>query len=524
MLAFRLLGPFAVERDGVALDLGAPRQRALLALLALHAGETLSVDRLVDELWGETAPKTAPHVIQVYVSHLRRVLAGAPGEPVIETRGPGYALVAPPEAFDLARFEQLLAAGRAALTADRAEDAAAAVATALGLWRGGLLDDLPNEGFVLAEARRVAELRLAAVELQLEVAVARGPTPADVAELRSLAAEHPFRERVHELLIRALAGSGRQAEALDAYGAVRQALDAELGIEPGPALRAAQAAVLRQQVAPVAPPRGAVVAVALQPSRLAAVGRAADGLATATERDVVLACILARDDGAAPDLAGAAREAATVRGGLTSVARSAAFAARDRGAAVAGFAAEHDAELLVLDVAGLGGPDGRLPGPLVEALEGITADVVLVPGEAASGAGAIAVPFGGTPHDWLAAEIGALLARAGGGGLRLIGATADDDDASRLVARAALALQRALGVDAEPVLAAPGDGGVLAAAAGAEVVLGVSERWRAEGLGRVRAAIAEAAPALVVRAGIRPGLLAPPAAATRFAWSVARGR
>ncbi len=523
MLAFRLLGPFAVERDGVALDLGAPRQRALLALLALHAGETLSIDRLVDELWGERAPKTAPHVIQVYVSHLRRVLAAAPEEPVIETRGTGYALLAPAEAFDLARFEQLLAVGRAALASGRSDDAAAAIETALGLWRGGLLDDLPNEGFVLAEARRVAELRLAAVELRLEVAVARGPTPADVAELRTLGTEHPFRERVHELLIRALAASGRQAEALEAYAAVRQALDTELGIEPGPALRAVQAAVLRQEVAPVAPPRGTVVAVALDPSRLAVTGRAADALATATGRDVVLACVLQRADGAAPDLAGAAREAAAVRAQLTASARSAAFAARDRGSAVAGFAAEHDAELVVLDVAGLGGVDGRLPGPLVEALEAITADVVLVPGEATSGTTAVAVPFGGTPHDWLAAEIGALLARAGGGALRLIGATADDDDASRLVARAALALQRGLGVDAEPVLATPGDGGVLAAAAGAEVVLGVSERWRAEGIGRVRAAIAEASPALIVRAGIRPGLLAPPAAATRFAWSVARG-
>src|SRR5436305_4002163 len=105
VLSFRLLGPFAVERDGVALALGSPRQRALLALLALHAGETLSVDRLVDELWGETAPKTAAHVVQVYVSHLRQVLAARPGEPAIETRGAGYALVAPADAFDLARFE-----------------------------------------------------------------------------------------------------------------------------------------------------------------------------------------------------------------------------------------------------------------------------------------------------------------------------------------------------------------------------------------------------------------------------------
>jgi len=523
VLSFRLLGPFAVERDGVALDVGAPRQRALLALLALHAGETLSVDRLVDELWGETAPKTAGHVVQVYVSQLRKAIAGAPGDPAIETRGTGYALVAPADAFDLAQFEQLLATGRAALHAEQLDDAAGAVRQALELWRGGLLDDLPHEGFVLAEARRVGELRLAALELRLEIAVTRGPDAADIAELRTLAAEHPFRERVHELLVRGLAASGRQAEALDAYAAVRHALDDELGIEPGPALRAAQAAVLRQEVAPAAPPRGAVVAVALAPERLEAAARAADALATATDRDVVLACVLQRDGDALPDVAGAARAAADVRRRLTAAARSAAFAARDRGPAVADFAAEHDAELLVLDVAGLPADDGRLPGPLVEALVGITADVVLVPGAAASGGGPIAVPFGGTPHDWLAAEIGALLARAAGGELRLIGATAEDEDASRLVARAALALQRVLGVDAEPVLAAPGDGGVLAAAAGAEVVLGVSERWRAEGLGRVRAAIAASAPALVVRAGIRPGLLAPPAAATRFAWSVARG-
>ena len=132
------------------------------------------------------------------------------------------------------------------------------------------------------------------------------------------------------------------------------------------------------------------------------------------------------------------------------------------------------------------------------------------------------MPFGGTPHDWLAAELGALLARAAGGELGLIGATSDDDDASRIVARAALALQRALGVDAEPVPAAPGDGGVLAASAGADVVLGVSERWRAEGLGacgRDRHGGAGTGGA----GRDPPRALAPPAAATRFAWSVARG-
>jgi hypothetical protein len=178
----------------------------------------------------------------------------------------------------------------------------------------------------------------------------------------------------------------------------------------------------------------------------------------------------------------------------------------------------------VLDVDGLVDPAGRLPGPLVAALDAITADVALVAGAAVDAAGTIAVPFGGSPHDWLAAELAAVMVRAAGGTLRLVGAFVEADDASWLLARAALALQRTLGVDAEPVLAEPGAAGMLAAAEGCSIVVGVSERWRSEGLGATRGTITAAAEAaLVVRAGLRPGILAPPDARTRFAWSVVRG-
>ena len=417
----------------------------------------------------------------------------------------GYALEAPPDAFDLARFEQLLVVGRSALTAESLDDAAAAIETALGLWRGGLLDDLPKEGFVLAEARRVEELRLAAVELRLEVAVTRGPTPADIAELRALAAEHAFRERVHELLIRGLAVSGRQAESLEAYAAVRQALDDELGIEPGPALRAAQAAVLRQEVGPQRRraarwwrSRSAVTARGGGAGRRRA--RYGDGARCRRVRAPA-----GRRRGARPGRGGARRGGGAAppdgrcaqcgvrgarsrrrRGGVRRRARCRAAGAR-RGRA---------------------GNGGRpAPGAAGRRARG---------DHGGRGAGARRGRVRRRPDRCAlrrdAARLAggrarALLARAAGGELRLIGATSDDDDASRIVARAALALQRALGVDAEPVPAAPGDGGVLAASAGADVVLGVSERWRAEGLGRVRAAIATAAPARVVRAGVPAGLL-----------------
>jgi DNA-binding SARP family transcriptional activator len=523
VLTLRLLGPLVVERDGRELDLGSPRRRALLALLALHAGQALAVDRLVDELWGERPPKTAAHVIQVYVSELRRALGGEETA-VLVTRSPGYALDLPADAIDLGRFEELFGRAQALVAGDDLAGAARVIGEGLALWRGDVLADLAYEGFVGQEARRLGELRLAARELQLEVAVRSGPGADDVVALRELATEHPYRERVHALLVRALAAVGRQAEALDAYAAARRVLDEELGIEPGRELRDAQAAVLRQEVAVAGAARPTLLAAALQPERLDPTGRTADALAIATARDVVLACILVRTPGVAPDIGKATSAASSVRGALQSPCRSAAFAATDRGDAVAGLASEHDADTVVLDVADLVGRDGRLPSALVAALDAITADVVLVPGNALAVAGTIAVPFGGSPHDWLAAALAAGLVRHHGGTLRLIGAFDDADDASRLLARAALAVQRAVGIDAEPALAPPGAEGVIAAAAGSPLIVGVSERWRSEGLGPVRGAIAaDAGSVLVVRAGIRPGLLAPREARTRFGWSVAGG-
>jgi nucleotide-binding universal stress UspA family protein len=155
-------------------------------------------------------------------------------------------------------------------------------------------------------------------------------------------------------------------------------------------------------------------------------------------------------------------------------------------------------------------------------LEGAVCDVLLVGGEVAAGLrpGPVLVPFAGGDHDWSAAELGAWL--AAGSPLRLVGASGRGRDASRLLGSASLALQRAMGIPAEPVLVAPGAAAIVEAAAGAAaVVAGLSERWHREGIGAARSELAAHAPCpvLLVRRGLRPSGLAPPAALTHFAWS-----
>jgi DNA-binding SARP family transcriptional activator len=525
MVEFRVLGSFEVVRDGLPVDLGGARRRAFLALLVLNAGKVIGTERLIDELWGERPPPTAGHVLHVYVSALRKLL---PPE-VLASRPPGYALEVSPESIDLLRFERSVATGRRALQAGDARAAAAAFDEGLSMWRGPVLEDFAADEFVQAEARRLDELRVAARELRAEAGIALGGGADVVAELSALASEHPYRERGHALLMRALAAGGRQAEALAVYTAVRERLDEELGIEPGEDLRAAHLAVLRQEVSATAPPAplpataGAVLAVAFEPGRLPAVAAAADAAAAGSNRELIVACVLPRSEGSAPDLAAASRVAADVRRTVASEARGAAFASRDPARDIAALAAENEADLVVLDAAGLVDARGRLPELLAAALETITADVALLIGAPPAAGALLAAPFGGGVHDWAATELAALMARGGGGGLRLIGVTTDDDDASRLVARAALAVQRAVGLDAEPVLAVPTAEGLVAAAEGVGgLVIGVSDRWRSTGLGDIRRALARSAPsALVVRRGVRPGLLAPPDARTRFGWSAA---
>src|SRR3954453_7196809 len=213
MLEFRILGPLEVLDDDRRIELGGARQRAVLAILLLHRGETVSVDRIVDLMWGEEPPATAVKTVQVYVSHLRRALVE---DVVVSSRG-AYALVVDPERVDALRFERLVDEGRAALAAGDPGRAAELLRSALGLWRGSALGDLAYERFAQDEAARLEELRVAAVEERVEADLRLGRHAALVAELEGRVREHPLRERLRAQQMLALYRSGRQAEALESF-------------------------------------------------------------------------------------------------------------------------------------------------------------------------------------------------------------------------------------------------------------------------------------------------------------------
>jgi predicted ATPase/DNA-binding SARP family transcriptional activator len=239
---FRILGELEVIGEAGPIELKAAKQRALLAILLLRANEVVSADSLVDRLWNERPPRSAPKLVQVYVSQLRRAL----GEGVIVTRPPGYALELAQDDLDAARFERLLAEGRATLAAGNAARARRTLGEALGLWRGAALADLAYEEFASAEAERLEELRRSALEERIEADLALGRHDHLVPELRALVDRYPLRERLHRQTMLALYRSGRQAEALECFADARRTLDEELGLEPGEELRRLQAAILRQ--------------------------------------------------------------------------------------------------------------------------------------------------------------------------------------------------------------------------------------------------------------------------------------
>src|SRR6266516_3888984 len=245
-MEFRLLGPLEVRRDDGPLPVRGPKQRALLVLLLLHANETLSRERLIDELWGERPPATAPKALQVYVSQLRKLLE--PDRP-LETTATGYMLRLEPGQLDLHRFETLLAEGRSALGAGAPGQAANLLAEALSLWRGPALADLAYEPFAQTEIARLEELHLAAIEERIEAELQLGHHAELTGQLEPLVTEHPLREHLRSQLMRALYRSGRQAEALEAYHTGRRLLVDELGIEPGRELRELEQAILRQDPA-----------------------------------------------------------------------------------------------------------------------------------------------------------------------------------------------------------------------------------------------------------------------------------
>jgi DNA-binding SARP family transcriptional activator len=242
---FRILGPLEVEAEGRQVALRGPRQRALLAVLLLHAGEALSTDRLIELLWGDRPPAGARKALSVRVSELRKTV----GHDVIATRPGGYAIEIEPDRLDLRRFEALCAAGREALAGPRADVASQRLSEALALWRGPPLADLAFEPFAQHEIPRLEELRIAAIEDRIDADLDLGRHGELTAELRHLVHEHPLHERLWRQLMLALYRCGRQADALAAYRDARRMLVDELGIEPGRALRDLEAAILAQDPA-----------------------------------------------------------------------------------------------------------------------------------------------------------------------------------------------------------------------------------------------------------------------------------
>jgi len=250
---FRVLGPLEAVEGGQAVDLPRRKHRALLAVLLLHVGEPMSADRLVDELWGETPPRTARDALQNYVSLLRKALGGD----LLVTQGAGYLLDIDVEQVDLGRFERLCAEGRTAVDADTR---ARRLREGLALWRGPPLADLAYEPFAAVEIARLEELRLAAAEDLVDAELELGRHADLVPELETLIREHPFDERLRGQLMLALYRAGRQAEALDAYRAARLMLDEELGLEPGPPLRELEQAILRHDASLASAPPAAAAA------------------------------------------------------------------------------------------------------------------------------------------------------------------------------------------------------------------------------------------------------------------------
>ncbi len=241
-MEFRILGPLEVVRAGESVVLGATQQRALLAVLVLHRGETVSIDRLVDELWGERASATAAKTVHVYVSRLRKEL----GADVIATQGRGYRLLVEPEHVDVGRFEALCAEGRRAFAEGDAARARELLCSALGLWRGEPLADFAYEPFAQSAIGRLQEARLAALEDRIEADLALGSDGELVPELESLVASNPLQERLRGQLMLALYRAGRQADALAVYRQTSVLLREELGLEPGPLLRELECSILAQ--------------------------------------------------------------------------------------------------------------------------------------------------------------------------------------------------------------------------------------------------------------------------------------
>jgi YVTN family beta-propeller protein len=297
-MEFRILGPLEVLDGDRQMALGGARQRALLAILLLHANKVVSTDRLVDELWGETPPESGPKALQVAVSQLRKALQTAGTDGRLVTRPPGYVLQVGEGELDRDRFDRLVA--EAADEPD-ASERAAKLRNALALWRGPALADLTYEAFAAPAIARLEDMRLAALEERIDADLELGRHTALVGELEELVRAYPLRERIRGQLMLALYRSGRQAEALAAFQAARRELVDELGIEPGPELQKLHKRILEQDTA-LGPPtrvprtRGTISGLEARRTRWLVAGLGLALLAAAG----IAAVLLARGGGTEP--------------------------------------------------------------------------------------------------------------------------------------------------------------------------------------------------------------------------------
>jgi DNA-binding SARP family transcriptional activator len=541
-MRYRILGPLEVLDGDRRVELPAAKHRALLALLLLSANEIVSLDRLIDELWESDPPKTAKHVVQVYVSQLRKAL----GSESIATRPPGYLLEIGPGQLDLHEFERLAEEGRLAVHDGRMDAAAELLARALAEWRGDPLADFVFEAFAQAPIARLGELRLAALEERIDADLRRGRHAELVGELTALVASHPLSERLRWQLMLALYRAGRQADALDAYQSARRALVEELGIDPSPSLQDLERAILqhdpsldwvRTDTAPAGKPAQArhessrsILVLVRAKGEVGGLAPLAETLAAASAPHEVIFVGLVGEDG---DLAEVGAELQSERMALLERgvrARATAFTSSDEPADLMRFAAQQDADLVLLPHRA-SVPD-EIDQALATVFERSPCDVAVRLGPRALAVGGdprpVLVPFGGAEHDWAALELATWAAAASGVSVRMLGSRgtplAGRRDASRLLASAALAVQQLAGVPTETVLAAAGPEAVIEAAEDSSlVVFGCSGRWRTEGLGLVRVAVASAVDCsvLLVHRGLRPGGLSPRDSLTQFTWSLA---
>ena len=282
-MELRILGPLEIAGENGPVDLRAAKHRRLLAALTLAGGQACSADALVDAVWGASPPASARKLLQVYVSQLRKAL---PSREALVTTPSGYALRFEPESLDADRFERLLADAVEAMGQENASLALSQLDRALALWRGPAYADVMYEEFARAEAERLEELRLAALEARLEALSQLGRNDEVLGDALAMARDHPLRERVRGLAMLALYRAGRQTEALDHYVELRRRLDDELGLEPSAELRQLQRRILEQdpELDASVPLVDAASALPVPPNPLVGRGRELEALAELLSR------------------------------------------------------------------------------------------------------------------------------------------------------------------------------------------------------------------------------------------------